>query len=109
MDKFIPYRIEFDSSTSLRDFIEFLFTKGFVFTTERIKTIESASRRYCDYGDWVYLYLFHMKCKSMFNTSRRLYESTNVFNRKNPPDLDFTEISQSEFLNVVLPKFLSES
>ena len=97
--------IHFDTSKELLQSMEVMFSKGFVFTEDRITDIKSVKRNYPgSYLSWRYIFVGHHytgkvedRCKMMMNTSAR-----TAFWKAND-DTPCQEMTMETFLTNILP------
>jgi hypothetical protein len=103
-----PYRIECMNNSELLKTMEFLFTKGFVFTYTRIKSLSETVENYAPgHLQWRYIYVFHNKnCFSIFNTAQDIIETTSEFPKGRYNGM-FIPITPKNFIEKILPVFLS--
>jgi hypothetical protein len=92
------YIIKFRTNESFQKGFKFLLSKGFVFTTDRIKTFEKAEYEYNTLG-WKIIYLGHNDCRMVMNTSS-ICES-KMCNINEP----FILTSFSKFKKDILPTY----
>ena len=90
------YAIKFSSGKSLKTGMDFLFSKGFVFTCDRDKKLDN--RYFYDAQNWRYIFVGHRVedtgCKMIMNTSK--FKSSYSY---------CTEIRFTKFKKEVLPNW----
>jgi hypothetical protein len=78
-----------------------LFSKGYVFTTERLRSVEQIKLQYYDFSRWHFIMVGHLQdCLKVINTSPNSAFLTHGFNGQ-ARNLHFNKIEWRDFWKAI--------